>query len=103
MKNFFKSPKMTAILGLIGSIIMLITTFTTLYTSNIILNIYNIYIIGLIIYFTIILMRMYKQKGNVKIANTLLITTYIVSSISIIFVSIADGESYLIDIYSLEL
>lgn len=98
MKEFLKSPKKTAILGLLGSVIMLITTFTTLYTSNIILNSYNLYIIGLIVYFAIILMRMYKQKGNIKIANTLLIATYIVSSISIIFVSIADGESYLIDI-----
>ena len=98
MKEFLKSPKMTAILGLIGSVIMLITTLSTLYTSNIILNIYNLYIVGLIIYFTIILMRMYKQKGNLKIANTLLLLTYIISSISVIFVSIADGESFLIDI-----
>lgn len=98
MKEFLKSPKMTAILGLIGSVIMLITTFTTLYTTNILLNIYNLYIIGLIIYFTVILMRMYKQNGNIKIANTLLITTYIISFISVIFVNIVDGESILIDI-----
>lgn len=98
MKEFLKSPKKTAILGLIGSVIMLITTITTLYTSNLILNSYNLYIIGLIVYFSIILMRMYKKKGNIKIANTLLIITYIISSISVIFVGIVDGESFLIDI-----
>ena len=98
MKEFLKSPKMTAILGLVGSVIMLITTFTTLYTTNILLNIYNLYIIGLIIYFTVILMRMYKQKGNIKIANTLLLITYIISFIGVMLVDIAEGDSFLIDI-----
>lgn len=98
MKEFFKSPKETAILGLVGSVIMLITTFTTLYTTNILLNIYNLYIIGLIIYFTVILMRMYKQKGNIKIANTLLLITYIISFIGVMLVDIAEGDSFLIDI-----
>lgn len=98
MKGFFKSPKKTAILGLIASIIMLITTLTTLYTSNIILNSYNLYIIGLIVYFTIILMRMRKQKGNIKTANTLLLITYIISFIGVILVDIAEGDFLLIDI-----
>lgn len=98
MKEFFKSPKKTAILGLIGSVIMLITTLSTLYTTNILLNIYNLYIIGLIIYFTVILMRMYKQKGNIKIANTLLLITYIISFIGVMLVDIAEGDSFLIDI-----
>ena len=79
IKEFLSSPKKTAILGLIGSILMLITTITTLYTTNIILNTYNLYIIGLIVYFSIILIRMYKQKGNIKLANILLVVTYIVS------------------------
>lgn len=98
MKEFFKSPKMTTILGLVGSVIMLITTFTTLYTTNILLNIYNLYIIGLIIYFTVILMRMYKQNGNIKIANTLLLITYIISFIGVMLVDIAEGDTFFIDI-----
>lgn len=98
IKEFLKSPKKTAVLGLIGSMIMLITTLTTLYTTNILLNIYNLYIIGLLIYFAVILMRMYKQNGNIKIANTLLLITYIISFISVMLVDIAEGELFLIDI-----
>lgn len=98
LKELMSSPKKTAILGLSGSILMLITTFTSLYISNLILNSYNLYIIGLIVYFIIILMRMYKQKGNIKVANILLLTTYIISFVAVIFVDIVEGESILIDI-----
>lgn len=98
MKEFLKSPKKTAILGLVGSFLMLTTTFTSLYTSNLILNSNNLYIIGLIVYFIIILMRMYKQRGNIKIANALLITTYILSLILSVFINIAEGESILVDV-----
>ena len=98
LKDFFSSPKKTAFLGLIGSIIMLITTITTLDTTNITLNIYNLYIIGLIVYFSIILIRMYKQKGNIKLANTLLLVTYIASFIVSSVVDLMLGESILIDI-----
>lgn len=99
IKEFMSSPKKTAILGLVGSVIMLLTTFTTLYTSNIILNSYNLYIIGLIVYFSIVLMRMYKQRGNIKIANTLLIATYIISFILFLFLFyFAHAELNLIDI-----
>ena len=44
MKEFLKSPKKTAILGLVGSFLMLTTTFTSSYTSNLILNSNNLYI-----------------------------------------------------------
>lgn len=98
IKEFFKSPKKTTILGLIGSSIMMIVTFMTINTSLLILNIYNLYIIGLVIYFVIILMRMLKQKGNVKVANYILVITYIVSFFGTIFVNIAEGESIVIDI-----
>lgn len=98
MKEFLKSPKKTAILGLVGSFLMLTTTFTSSYTSNLILNSNNLYIIGLIVYFIIILMRMYKQRGNIKIANALLITTYILSLILSVFINIAEGESILVDV-----
>ena len=98
IKEFLSSPKKTAILGLIGSILMLITTITTLYTTNIILNTYNLYIIGLIVYFSIILIRMYKQKGNIKLANILLLVTYIVSFVLSSVVDFMQEESILIDI-----
>lgn len=97
MKEFLKSPKKTAILGLIGSVIMLITTFLSL-TTNLILNSYNLYIIGLTLYFIIILMRMYKQKGNIQVANTLLLITYIISFVGSMLVDIAEGNFIFIDI-----
>lgn len=103
MKEFLKSPKKTAIIGLIGSIIMLLDTLLMLrYHSIVILfiqnSIGNLYTLGLVVYFIIILTRMYKQKGNLKIANMTLLITYILSLIAIIFVDIAQGESILIDI-----
>lgn len=108
VKEFLKSPKKTAILGLIGSILMLVTTFYTLYElivmivgslymTEILSIIGNLYIIGLIFYFFTVLMRMYKQKGNIKIANNLLMTTYIISLIGAILLGIAQGESFLIE------
>ena len=93
MKEFFKSPKKTAILGLVGSVIMLISTFLSLNTYNLMLNMYNFYIIGLVIYFIIILMRLYKQKGNINVANYMLIATYILSIVGLVITTIAEGES----------
>lgn len=98
MKEFFKSPKKTAILGLVGSVIMLLIVFMTFNTDYLIFNMYNLYIIGLLVYFIIILMRMYKQAGNLKIANYLLIATYIISLCGEIFADIAEGESILIGV-----
>lgn len=95
MKEFLKSPKKTAILGLVGSVIMLISTFWAMNTYSIILNLYNFYIIGLVVYFIIILMRLYKQKGNIKVANYMLITMYILSIFGLVVSTIAEGESIL--------
>lgn len=72
MKNFFKSPKKTAILGLIGSVIMLPSLSMTVGIQDFLMY---LYVIGLIIYFTIILIRIYKKEGNIKIANYILITS----------------------------
>lgn len=66
MREFLKSPKKTAILGLVGSIIMIPTTM---------------YAIGLTIYFLIILLRLYKQKGSIKLANGILIVLYSYQSV----------------------
>ena len=98
MKEFLKSPKKTAILGLFGSLIMMIVMFMKIDEYLLILNIYNLYIIGLVIYFVIILIRMLKQKGNIKIANYTLIITNIISLFGTIFVNIAEGEMIFTDI-----
>ena len=96
MKEFLKSPKKTAILGLVGSVIMLIPMF--LYSHySLIYNFSHIYFIGLIIYFVIVLLRMFKQKGNIKFANYILILTYTVSILASIIVGIAEGEFFTLD------
>ena len=99
MKEFFKSPKKTAILGLVGSVIMLLIVLMTFSSQLLITNtVYNLFIIGLVFYFTVVLMRMTRQKGNIKIANYTLIITYAVTLIGTISFGIAEGESILIEV-----
>lgn len=96
MKEFLKSPKKTAILGLVGSVIMLIPMF--LYSQySLISSLYNVYFIGLIIYFVIVLSRMFKQRGNIKVANYILIITYIISILASIILGILEGEFFTLD------
>ena len=82
MKEFFKSPKKTAILGLVGSIGMVI------YFVSMISSIFDIvtylYILGFLIYFIIVLMRLYLQKGNIIVANRVLVITHITSLLFIV-------------------
>lgn len=78
LKEYLKSPKKTTILGLIGGILMLISIILRDDISYV-LN--NIYVLGTIIYFVIICMRLYKNIGNVKVANYTLILTYCISAI----------------------
>lgn len=92
MKEFITSPKNTAILGLIGSIIMLIFMFIYNRFYSILYNSCNLCFFGLTIYFVIVLTRMYKQKGNIKIANYTLILTLMISIVSSIVLAISEGE-----------
>lgn len=78
LKDFFSSPKKTAILGLIGSLLMLLDISVSFSPLD------NLYVIGLIVYFIIILFRIFAQKGNLKIANYTLIITYLVQLLMII-------------------
>lgn len=84
IKEFMSNPKKTAILGLVGAIPMIIYAlycwFDDFEFSFIFSILYLIaYNIGLVIYFTIVLNRLYKHNGNIKIANYVLIAGYIVS------------------------
>lgn len=96
MKEFLKSPKKTAILGLAGSVIMLIPMFLYIQYS-LTSSIYNVYFIGLIIYFVTVLSRMFKQKGNIKFANYILIITFIISILASIILGILEGEFFTLD------
>ena len=86
LKKIFSSPKKTAMLGLISSIVISLfllnslfpngirTLYTFLYTF-----LYDIW--GFVVYFFIVVMRLYKQKGNIKIANYILILFSIIDLI----------------------
>lgn len=93
MKEFFKSPKKTAILGLISSAIMLLPIF---FTNGIIYIIdyisYNFYFIGFIIYFSIVLLRMNGKNSNIKKANYFLVISIIITIISSGIWGLLEGE-----------
>lgn len=84
IKEILKSPRKTVILGLVGSILWLVYyVFQT--RGFVVLNPFillsNITSIGLIVYFSIVLMRMNKKRVDIKIANYTLIITYIISAL----------------------
>lgn len=93
MKEFFKSPKKTAILGLISSAIMLLPI---LFTNGIVYIIdyisYNFYFIGFIIYFSIVLLRMNGKNSDIKKANYFLIISIIITIISSGIWGLLEGE-----------
>lgn len=85
LKEFMSSPKKTAILGLIGIAIMLISVLRYTIGEDFfefgIIALCHTYIYGLVIYFIIILTRIFKQKGNIKMANYLLILSLVIAVI----------------------
>ena len=81
LKEFMRSPKKTAILGLIGCILML-ANLIIYFTPFSILD--ELCSMGLIIYFIVILIRMFLQRGNLKFANYTLIISYILTLLMII-------------------
>ncbi len=110
MKELLKSPKKTAILGLIGTIIMLIPVFKFILGEDFfefgIVTIYHTYFWGLLIYFIIVVFRLFKLKGNIRVTNFILIITLGVSIIANILgnslinvIVLAILELYLINIF----
>ena len=81
MKEFLRSPKKMAILGLIGSVFMIINIFILILNDvcSWFTSLNFAYSIGFLIYFIIVLLRLYKEKGNIKIANYILIGSFIIS------------------------
>lgn len=97
LKEFLSNPKKTAILGLIGGIMMLLFTILDEYIFyidyiNIYSLIYNLFVLGIITYFVIVLLRLSKHNISINIANSILITTFIVSFLCGIFIGISQGE-----------
>ena len=87
LKAFFSDTKKLAILGLISSItapIFCLVPYwsfgpiTLIYAIIMLLNSCNL---GFFIYFLILLMRLYKKKGSIKLANLILFFGLIISSV----------------------
>lgn len=93
MKEFLKNPKNTAILGLLGGILMLCSNllynyyfglaFKGIFFYSLKLGLESVFSIGIIIYFLIVIMRLYSQKGNIKVAKYMLLVSLIVHIITI--------------------
>ena len=81
LKKIFSSPKKTAMLGLISSIVISLFLINSLFYNGIGIIytfLYDINTWGFIVYFSIVVMRLYKQKGNIKLANYILILFIII-------------------------
>lgn len=81
-KNILSSQKYTALLGLIGSIVMVIPVAFTIDShfllGSILISVLNSILgIGFLLYFVIFLLRLYCKKGNIKVANTTLLVTLV--------------------------
>lgn len=92
LKEIMTSPKKTAFLGLIGGFIMLFCTILDIDYINTYSLVFSVFILGIIAYFVIVLLRITKHNVSINIANCLLILTFVVSFLCGIFVGISQGE-----------
>lgn len=76
LKEFMRSPKKTAILGLVSSILMILSVFLNNRTVMFWTIVTNFISFGFAFYFIIILLRLVKNVGNIKIANYFLIISF---------------------------
>lgn len=96
IKKFFASPKRNAIVGLVSSILMLLQAIFIIVISKeiefkeISHIIKNFVSLGFILYFSIILYRMNRRRGNLKIATNILIVSLILTILSLILLQVAD-------------
>lgn len=79
LKEFMNSPKKTAILGLVVSILMILNVCLNNKTGIVFAIFTNFFAFGFAFYFIIILLRLFKNIGNIKIANYFLIISFIIS------------------------
>ena len=110
LEKLLKTPKKMATLGLIGTIIMLVPILKFIFGEDFfefgIVSIYHTYFWGLLIYFIIVVFRLFKLKGNIRVANFILIISLGVSIIGNILANswinvivLAILELYLINIF----
>lgn len=92
VKEFLKDTKKTVILGLISSILICCYHFYNIavieYSSfsiailTLIATLTELQFVGFLVYFIILLMRLYKKKGNIKLANRILAFSLVISLVA---------------------
>lgn len=87
MKEFFKSPKNTTILGLVSMCILLFYNYSINGLSFTFWSMTHIADIGIIIYLAIVALRLYNKKINIVAGKNILIIGTIIQIMIILYIS----------------
>lgn len=108
MKEFFGSLKKTAMLGLISSILMMIYIIMQMSSRTqgflvIILNAIQLLpmLIGFIVYFSIVTLRMSKENISLKIGNNILLICLVITLVAVVIITIIYYEFSIISILNI--
>lgn len=108
VKEFFGSLKKTAMLGLISSILMMIYIIMQMSSRTqgflvIILNAIQLLpmIIGFIVYFSIVTLRMSKENISLKIGNNILLICLVMTLVAVVIITIIYYEFSIISILNI--
>lgn len=90
VKEFLQDDKKTTILAFVGSVILL-AYYLIFYFGGAFISIIldKTSVIGFVVYFAMILLKMYKKQVNIKVANYVLIITLIIQTVSYGIMTIA--------------
>lgn len=108
VKEFFGSLKKTAMLGLISSILMMIYIIMQMSSRTqgflvIILNAIQLLpmLIGFIVYFSIVTLRMSKENISLKIGNNILLICLVITLVAVVIITIIYYEFSIISILNI--
>ena len=108
MKEFFGSLKKTAMLGLISSILMMIYIIMQMSSRTqgflvIILNAIQLLpmVIGFIVYFSIVTLRMSKENISLKIGNNILLICLVMTLVAVVIITIIYYEFSILSILNI--
>lgn len=93
VKEFLGNPKKTAMLGLIGALICAAYYIFCLPIWIVGRILYGLEFIGLTVYFAIVVMRMNKKEGNIKVASYVLLISFAIRTLMNI-IQLLDGVAY---------
>lgn len=83
VKEFINNPKKTAIVGLVTSISIVLENIVFRPPYSILILILSLFpTIALLIYYSIVCLRLYKNTGNVMIARNILVIAYFIKAIT---------------------